>query len=728
MKRLTALVLAAGMLVSMLASCSTPAPENDVVYNLDHISMELPQGMVMTTLEKADDVNDYYRPDPGFTTILSQQLCCDGDTMYALPQYPAEIIRQGTAAIEEYSRNYTPADYLEVYRTDDFSSMEILPLNDMDVIAFCNLAWDDSTDTIQMFSSYVEKYGDEDYETWRYIYDTEGNLLAKDRIDIHYDVIYNENFHLIGGDLYYRNHIIAGDRERPSLRVLRAGETKPEILASRIRGMCCTDGMVYYVKGTQETAEYEYSHAAALYRYDPVTEETETIAEFSTPVLFLGNLCYDSKNGILYTAHNQIIYALDTKTGEVIPVLSSLGENMSIEGCYDDKIVINTSFTKLTSYTMTEKPVSIYDGLKELRFCRLTDPSSASSLDTTASGSNAFKILYANGYKYQSATAYASDDEDEYAFTIAKKLLAGDTDFDIFYVTTEMFELFESMYFEDLSRYSILETMYDRYLPGVRGLCSVDGIPALVPVNLRIRQLCLDPSVLEDPFEVPASFRDFMKLSELNYRENTCFMKASKLHFLLSPWFEQAAYNMLADTIPDDDCLTALETLYRLGEHFRTSPKVSLKYQSGVSVLGEVFITYGAFSPYGTGEGQLVLPLPVFSEGMKQTVAGEFWAVNPNSENKEAAAIWLACTVDQNYRSSRYDAGFFNVPVTETNVSNRAVYDTMCRQIAEGIRERTIRDLNMKLYYHFKDIEAGKLTPEDAADELFRYLKMIKYE
>ena len=125
MRKLFTLLLAAVMLVS----CTAPAVEKDVYYNLDHISMELPQGLVLTTLEKAADVNDYFRPDPEFTYILQQQICFADGLMYARPQYPSDVIHQGRESILTYLDEKKRTDYIEVYTTDDFSSYEKLALD-----------------------------------------------------------------------------------------------------------------------------------------------------------------------------------------------------------------------------------------------------------------------------------------------------------------------------------------------------------------------------------------------------------------------------------------------------------------------------------------------------------------------------------------------------------------------------------------------------------------------
>ena len=66
-----------------------------------------------------------------------------------------------------------------------------------------------------------------------------------------------------------------------------------------------------------------------------------------------------------------------------------------------------------------------------------------------------------------------------------------------------------------------------------------------------------------------------------------------------------------------------------------------------------------------------------------------------------------------------------NVTYQEGSEITYALY---MEQIADSVLQWTIPGLNEYVGEPLTDIISGTLTPEDAAEELFRYLKMIRDE
>ena len=56
------------------------------------------------------------------------------------------------------------------------------------------------------------------------------------------------------------------------------------------------------------------------------------------------------------------------------------------------------------------------------------------------------------------------------------------------------------------------------------------------------------------------------------------------------------------------------------------------------------------------------------------------------------------------------------------------LYEVYLTQLADGVRGYEIPDFGDTLRDLFKKIDSGDVTSADAAKELFRHLKMVKYE
>ena len=115
-------------------------------------------------------------------------------------------------------------------------------------------------------------------------------------------------------------------------------------------------------------------------------------------------------------------------------------------------------------------------------------------------------------------------------------------------------------------------------------------------------------------------------------------------------------------------------------------------------------------------------PCSSIKEGYLPTVSGKFWAINPASPNKESAAQFLAALMESEKNS--FDTIFFNVNPEES----AALFDVIKETTQNSLRAYDIPDLVSRLAEQFAEIESGTLTPDEAAEEMWHYLHMIKYE
>ena len=261
-------------------------------------------------------------------------------------------------------------------------------------------------------------------------------------------------------------------------------DQKTEIETDKVIAMFETDDVIYYI--TQNFDEYGLSESMNLLRLEG-DKSFVVHEEFRPTDISLRNMEYDSVNQILYFSTGEYIYSYSFDDGITRTIMLSGDKNLTLQGITDNAIIISNGNYATTVYERTTEKVSLNDNQVTLNLYRKM------SLDDTDRHQDIFRIMTVNGYSAKGET-YAIEDTDEYQFAMAKKLLAGDTDFDIFYVSTEMADLMKGQYYEDLSQYPLLNGYYDRMVPGVKELCTIDGVPALVPVNLYTNSTRVDKS------------------------------------------------------------------------------------------------------------------------------------------------------------------------------------------------------------------------------------------
>ncbi|MBQ7930800.1 MAG: hypothetical protein IJ334_07300, partial [Clostridia bacterium] len=96
------------------------------------------------------------------------------------------------------------------------------------------------------------------------------------------------------------------------------------------------------------------------------------------------------------------------------------------------------------------------------------------------------------------------------------------------------------------------------------------------------------------------------------------------------------------------------------------------------------------------------------------------------------AVMFLACLMEQDRNSSLGNFQLYEGAQKKENTvygnGSDDLYEIFLTQLAEGIRGYEIPDFVSTLRGLFKKIDRGEYTAADAAEELFRQMKMIKYE
>ena len=722
MKKPTALLLSLLMLVSCTPGAhpdeQTDTDDDGYRYNMDHVTMEIPVGNINTTLEEIASFGTY--AGDGSTSYTAPMTAMTEEKLYVLYYFPDEVVAAGRDAIRAHKGLITT---MLVYPTNDLSAEpEEIPLQFPENAASrWDMSVDDGTGIISILG-----YADGIMQLQRYAPD--GSLLSMTPYDVGEIGSFTTWIRLVGNDVYFSTYPEdngVGSHLHHTLWIWREGEAEPELIGERLSGYFIMDGSVCLVDGYNEDGTYNGEEILRL--YDPDTGTKTTIHQFIHKTWDNFNTsAYDPETGRIWQGASDMLHTCTLEPYSLTHVSDGMGTFLEVRDVSHGILTVVSDCQKVTLYKVPVVPKELSEGRKSLNFCRFSNPAESVNNDRTDSMLDPFKILLTNGYNMKASTAYASDDTEEYTFTMAKKLMAGDTDFDLFYVTTEMSSLFKEGYFEDLSEYSILDEAYDLLLPGVREICSIGGTEVFVPAYLSTALLAADSTLSPEEFVMPKTFGELMNLRTHPRTEGTYFLTGAVLHNMMYPWFEQTVSNFMASRDFDDVLYDDLVTLYRVGTELAEDPNILIQYEA--SRKPSLFIPNLAGMIENFGKDRTVLPLVPVREDYRGSVSGEFWAVNPNSPNKEAAVIWLTAYLRMCYKSANTtDApSYFNIADAEEKTDPATL---ALREILDDcVRSYEFPGFRMYLYYKYRDIAKGKLTPEQAAQETFNYVKMARDE
>jgi len=89
------------------------------------------------------------------------------------------------------------------------------------------------------------------------------------------------------------------------------------------------------------------------------------------------------------------------------------------------------------------------------------------------------------------------EDNSVYATMLANKLMARDTDFDLFVISQPNMSVVDKGFFRDLSDFEGIAANFDQMLPGIKELFSANGQIFGAPIEIPVSGLSYDPKKLE---------------------------------------------------------------------------------------------------------------------------------------------------------------------------------------------------------------------------------------
>lgn len=665
---------------------------------------------------------------------LNPYICITDTTVYSFLQYPREealqLIGMSEADENAYFAEKIPDYHYEIEVYNDFTDAQPDNVITLDVphennIKLHEMQYDHGK---EIFVFKGVEHIDNEWVYYYYTFDLTGKLMDRMPLpELDWNGVLSYRRYLFRDNcVYYLEELsynpMAQYEEFRIIRYDLSTNQQVKLDTDNVIGIFETNGVMYYF--TQNFNEYGLSETLNLMRLEE--EKSYPVHEaFQPGVITLRDVEYDADRQILYFTDGAYVYSYSFDDGITRQLLLSGDKHLMLQGITDDAIIVTNGNYATTVYERTTEKVSLSDNQVTLNLYRQMSP------DDFDRHQDIFRIMTVNGFSAKGET-YAIEDTDEYQFAMAKKLLAGDTDFDIFYVSTEMADLMKGQYYEDLSQYPLLNGYYDRMVSGVKELCTIEGIPALIPVHLYTDSMRVNKSCVTGDATLARTLEDLLNIRKnIPLKSGSYLFSGTNLYILMRPWFEQLVSNYMADVISDKQAEKDLKLLFDLAEELKNDPQVYLN--SGATTTPTLLRNLqnigldGSLSP-----DQTAAPMLKITEDYKHTWNGGFYAINPNSPNKEMAAVFLACLMERDR-----NLGFGNAQIyadaPEKNGSIRGngsdvLYEVYLTQLADGVRGYEIPDFGDTLRDLFRKIENQEITASEAAKQLFRSIKMVKYE
>jgi len=250
-----------------------------------------------------------------------------------------------------------------------------------------------------------------------------------------------------------------------------------------------------------------------------------------------------------------------------------------------------------------------------------------------------------------------------YQDAVAKKLLAGDDDFDLFLLGSGGWEdnlesitsVINSGYILPLEELGTGVTApYDNMLPGIKDICTANGKLVLVPLEFGFHGLQVNTAILKKlgltPADIPRTADAFIEFADthatavttagydmFSYNAKYTTMKTGTLSQYFVEFFENES-----GTDAMWDKMMALNACFD-----RHSAKdYDYDFSKVLFTQGEARITGEHIA---NDRSVVYVPFPLLNENAKNVLSGTFLCVNPNSKNLDAVAEFLETFLSEDY-------------------------------------------------------------------------------
>lgn len=686
------------LICTILVSCSNNEEKNydakklsDYLNNINTIDTISIGGHLNSSLKLINNITPFKTAEEvdNFKTLPCSYI--SNDKLYIIRNFPDDI----TGDINEYISSGQTIREIEVYSISNIAdSPSIITLKSIEnrKLIYYSLYYDSAAETFRILGTENNKG---DFKQYLWTFDINGNLqseLVIPGVDLFSAVIHREN-------IYYINQADHGFYQYDLKK------SNSNIISSETSVFFSSDNNIYYIK---EDVDDNFNAKKSLYLYE--NEKSKKILDIAVDISIF-NASYDSGNKLLYLSNGTNIYVYSDQTQKIDMIFESYGEYLNILQIAGNVINISNGNHQMSLFELSTTPQAINNQATELKICYVTSQAGQAKLTYDTS----IKNMKAAGFPVNLNDGYISDSYSEYANTMAKKLLAGDDDFDLFYVDNTMLQLLKEQYYLDLSAYPLLNDKYNKMYDGIKDLSSIDGKLCLVPLFIKFTALNANLSLVDNIVDIPENLDGFIvardEIKNSFSDDSTTFMSDSYAHNLVLPLFEQYMANFMNKNDAADEA--ALKQLIENTVVLLNDNSVAVGAHNRNCYLNFTQIFSSSFED---DINHKTVQIPKINGNFKYAAEVNYIAINPNSKNKELSAAFIANVIDD----------YSDMGVVELYQANEgSLYDLMLSDCVRSCRET---EFTMLIAEQVDGLMRKTITVDEMTDTVYNFLKMTRDE
>jgi|GEM_PF-3376937 len=351
---------------------------------------------------------------------------------------------------------------------------------------------------------------------------------------------------------------------------------------------------------------------------------------------------------------------------------------------------------------------------------------------------------------------------DMYESNLLKKLMAKDSDLDVFWIDESLINVVQKDYFEDLSAYPAIKANMAQTLPGVQGLMSLDERIFGVPINFMPKVKSYRPSQAEKYQIAPATTLQGI----VRYKES--FAHATEAFTSEKPPLGISAFDFLnpfyAGFFTKEREITENDVYLFLGEMKQLIDEGYVDADI-YSMSGALFDTTFQinFDP-----NTAYMPNASFDTGASYPVGYSALCVNPYSDNKELAIEFMellsapqtermyvedviqstmqmhshehnhaeddttseaAMTAhEEDLKRMALEGTVFYPLFEQPHLAGNSNYELYKKILANSTKEYEPGSIRLDFIDIFELFSQGKITQEDAAARFYAKMRMMRDE
>ena len=219
--------------------------------------------------------------------------------------------------------------------------------------------------------------------------------------------------------------------------------------------------------------------------------------------------------------------------------------------------------------------------------------------------------------------------------------------------------------------------------------------------------------------EFPDHFGEMAEwVNSTEFGEGKVGLTEKSIRLLLTPWLKQLTSNFMAEQTDNQTACADMELFWITAMELIGSDNV---YIGEDTFEAAVDYAWSQNSGHSHDHETELYEIPKINSDYGKTVSGSFWAVNPNSDNKELAAAFLAYMMEIDAQGIGQGGNLYKTNMDSDEILSSKVFK-------DSVREYW----NMEIVEFFDQLIVqlinGEIDTAKAASDTYRYLRMIRDE